>query len=162
MSLLCSLIPSAFFQSFFSRGSISHRYHSLFAYSLQVHGHTRHISPLFHWCIPNNSWMRPGYYQPLFIILQLRSNISSGANMATFDNIFILRHVFYRLFIPHVLFGAILPDAGRGGFPRENRPFCLDDHVWGHLHDGRSTLCQCPFPRKLPLLYDGLRLGTAQ
>ena len=118
VSLLCSLIPSAFFQIvLLSRVNISPN-HSLFAYSLQVHGHTRHISPLLHWCIPHNSWMRLGYYQPLLIILQLRSNISSGANMATFDNIFILRHVFNRLFIPHVLFGAVLPNARRGGFQR--------------------------------------------
>lgn len=44
----------------------------------QVPWDTRHISPLFYWCLPNNSWMRLRYYQSIFTLFQLRFNLPSS------------------------------------------------------------------------------------
>lgn len=76
--------------------------------SLQVHGNTRRIPPLFHGSFLDNGGMRSGHHQPIFTIFQLRPNISSGAIVATDNDIFILRNVFDRLLVPHVLFGESL------------------------------------------------------
>jgi len=78
------------------------------------------------------------------------------------NDVFILRDVFDRLFVPHVFSGTILPHARRGGFPRSNRPLRNDDPIRSHLHDGRRALRLRALPRELPILHDGIRLGTTQ
>ncbi len=82
--------------------------------------------------------------------------------MAASHHVLILWNVFCRIFIPHVLFGSILPFARGGGFSWENCSFRDDDNVRSNFYDSSGALRKRPFPWEFTLIHDGVRLGTAQ